>query len=94
MFPEGTRSPDGKLLPFKKGAFFLAEKTDAPIVPVILRGMAQMMKKGSLKLIPGNAEVRFLRPIQPSDYGSREELMQAVREEMELDLASGSVTAA
>ena len=94
VFPEGTRSPDGKLLPFKKGAFFLAEKTDAPIVPVILRGMAQMMKKGSLKIIPGNAEVRFLRPIQPSDYASREELMQAVREEMEVDLASGSATAA
>ncbi len=93
VFPEGTRSPDGKLLPFKKGAFFLADQTDAPIVPVIIRGTAKMMKKGSLRIIPGPAEVRFLQPLQPSSFASREELMQAVRKEMEQDLGLESTTA-
>lgn len=87
VFPEGTRSKDGNLLPFKKGAFFLAVQTDAPIVPVIIRGTAQMMKKGSLKLIPGVAEVRFLQPIQPSAFATREDLMQGVRDAMERELA-------
>ena len=87
VFPEGTRSRDGNLLPFKKGAFFLAVQTDAPIVPVIIRGTAQMMQKGSLKLIPGPAEVRFLEPIQPSSFATRDDLMQGVRDAMERELA-------
>ncbi len=91
VFPEGTRSPDGKLLPFKKGAFFLAVQTDAPIVPIILRGTAQMMQKGSLKLIPGAAEVRFLPPLKPSAYATREDLMEGVRDAMERELAETRV---
>ena len=83
VFPEGTRSPDGKLLPFKKGAFFLAADTGAPIVPVIISGTTGMMPKGSLKIVPGVAEVRFLPVVEPTDYASREELMVAVRGEME-----------
>jgi 1-acyl-sn-glycerol-3-phosphate acyltransferase len=50
IFPEGTRSRDGKLLPFKKGAFFLAAETGAPMVPIIIHGTAKMMRKGSLKV--------------------------------------------
>jgi 1-acyl-sn-glycerol-3-phosphate acyltransferase len=89
IFPEGTRSPDGKLLPFKKGAFFLAAGTGAPIVPVIISGTAGMMRKGSLKVMPGEAVVRFLDAVLPGDYGSREELMAAVRGRMEAALESG-----
>ena len=83
IFPEGTRSPDGKLLPFKKGAFFLAAGTGAPIVPVIISGTAGMMRKGSFKIVPGVAVVRFLEAAEPGNYGSREELMAAVRGRME-----------
>ena len=86
LFPEGTRSQDGKLLPFKKGAFFLAEETGAPMVPVVILGTKGMMRRGSLKLIPGTAVVRFLPAVRAGDFGTREELMAAVREAMEREL--------
>jgi 1-acyl-sn-glycerol-3-phosphate acyltransferase len=92
IFPEGTRSPDGRLLPFKKGAFFLAAETGAPMVPVIVRGTAKMMQKGSLKLYPkasgGEAVVEFLPAARPQDFATKEELMQAVRAAMEERLKS------
>ena len=86
IFPEGTRSPDGRLQPFKKGAFFLAEETGAPIIPVVIRGTEHMMPKGTLKVEPGEAVIRFLPAIRPQDYASREELMEAVRAAMETEL--------
>ena len=86
IFPEGTRSPDGNLLPFKKGAFFLAADTNAPMVPIVIKGTAQMMRKGSLKVFPGEAVVRFLPPLHPQDFESREALMEAVRTEMQTAL--------
>jgi len=82
IFPEGTRSPDGNLLPFKMGAFFLAEQTLAPMVPIVIRGTASMMRKGSLKLYPGRAVVEFLPVVRPGDFDSREAMMEAVRAEM------------
>ena len=87
VFPEGTRSPDGRLLPFKKGAFFLAAETGAPMVPVVIQGTQTMMRKGSLKIVPGEAVVRFLPVIEPADYATREALMAAVRGAMEKALA-------
>jgi 1-acyl-sn-glycerol-3-phosphate acyltransferase len=83
VFPEGTRSPDGRLLPFKKGAFFLAEGTGAPIIPVVISGTERMMPKGSPRITPGEAYIRFLPPIRPQDASSREELMERVRAAME-----------
>ncbi|HTV09038.1 MAG TPA: lysophospholipid acyltransferase family protein [Candidatus Aquilonibacter sp.] len=96
VFPEGTRSPDGKLLPFKKGAFFLAEGTGAPIIPVIISGTRVMMPKGTLRIRPGVAHVTFLAPIRPQEAASRDELMQRVRcameEELERQRAGGYLT--
>lgn len=87
VFPEGTRSPDGNLLPFKKGAFFLAMETAAPVVPVVIYGTASMMRRGSLRIMPGLATVRFLKPLHPGQFADRDALMLAVRAAMERALA-------
>ncbi|WP_109488126.1 lysophospholipid acyltransferase family protein [Occallatibacter savannae] len=78
-FVEGTRSPDGRMLPFKKGPFYLAKETGAPCIPVSIWGTETMMAKGSVRIRPGTAHVIFHPPINPGDYETREELMGAVR---------------
>ena len=78
-FVEGTRSKDGRLLPFKKGPFYLATETGAPCIPVSLYGTETMMAKGSLRIRPGTAHIVFHAPVYPGDYANREELLQAVR---------------
>ena len=79
IFPEGTRSPDGRLMPFKKGPFHLAAETGFPIVPVTILGTEKMMPKGSMIVKPGTATLVFHSPIHSTQFASREELMQAVR---------------
>src|SRR3954470_19257858 len=78
-FVEGTRSPNGRMLAFKKGPFYLAKQTAAPCVPVSIWGTETMMRKGSVRVRPGTAHVVFHRPLNPDDYETREELMAAVR---------------
>ncbi len=78
-FVEGTRSPDGRLLPFKKGPFYLAMETSAPCVPVSIFGTESMMAKGSLRIKPGTARIVFHTPLYPRSFATREELMNAVR---------------
>jgi 1-acyl-sn-glycerol-3-phosphate acyltransferase len=78
VFPEGTRSKDGRLSAFKKGPFFLAQQTLAPIVPIALSGTQAMMRKGSIAITPGVARVRMLPAIEPSAFASREETLRAV----------------
>lgn len=80
VFVEGTRSRDGRLLPFKKGPFYLAKETGAPCVPVSIHGTETMMKKGSFRIEPGTAYIRFHAPIDPAKFATRDELMDAVRE--------------
>ena len=84
-FVEGTRSRDGRLLPFKKGPFYLAMETGAPIVPISIWGTESMMKKGSMRITPGTAHVEFHAPLWPRDYATREKLLAAVRQ----SIASG-----
>jgi 1-acyl-sn-glycerol-3-phosphate acyltransferase len=79
VYPEGTRSLDGRLSTFKKGPFFLAQETQAPIIPIALSGTQTMMHKGSNAIVPGLARIRVLPAIEPSKYETREELIEAVR---------------
>lgn len=79
-FVEGTRSRDGRLLPFKKGPFYLAMETGAPCVPVSIYGTESMMAKGSLRAKPGTAHIVFHAPLHPKQFATREELMAAMRE--------------
>src|ERR1700739_1944588 len=81
-FVEGTRSRDGRLLPFKKGPFYLAMETGSPCIPVSIYGTETIMGKGSLRISPGTAHIRFHPPLYPADYATREDLMEAVRAAM------------
>ena len=78
-FVEGTRSRDGRMLPFKKGPFYLAMQSGAPCIPVSIYGTETMMAKGRFGIKPGVAHIIFHAPIFPGDYATREELSQAVR---------------
>ncbi|HLG20824.1 MAG TPA: lysophospholipid acyltransferase family protein [Bdellovibrionota bacterium] len=69
MFPEGTRSRDGKLQPFKRGAFHLAAETGASILPVMIQGSFDVLPKGSAKIRSRTIKVRFFEPINSGNYG-------------------------
>jgi 1-acyl-sn-glycerol-3-phosphate acyltransferase len=79
VFVEGTRSPDGRMLPFKKGPFYLAEETAAPCIPVSIYGTEAIMPKGSLRIRPGTAHIVFHPPILPRDFATRDDLSEAIR---------------
>ncbi len=79
VFPEGTRSRDGRLSTFKKGPFFLAQQTQVPVVPIAISGTETMMHKGSVAITPGVARVQLLPVVEPADYATREDLLRAVR---------------
>jgi 1-acyl-sn-glycerol-3-phosphate acyltransferase len=89
---EGTRSRDGSLLPFKKGPFFLAMDSGAPVVPVSIVGATRMLPKGSLSLKSGTITVTFHAPLHPADYSEKEDLMAAVRDAMEAGLRTSEQT--
>jgi 1-acyl-sn-glycerol-3-phosphate acyltransferase len=78
-FVEGTRSRDGRMLPFKKGPFYLAMEAGVPCVPVSIHGTETMMSKGSSRVRPGTAYITFHEPLDPHRFSTRDELMEAVR---------------
>lgn len=80
VFPEGTRSHDGRLSTFKKGPFFLAMETQASVVPIALSGTEMMMSKGSWAITAGAARIQILPAIEPSQFQTREDLLRAVRD--------------
>jgi 1-acyl-sn-glycerol-3-phosphate acyltransferase len=80
IFPEGTRSPDGRLLPFKKGPFHMAIEAGVAVIPVTLLGTAECWPKGTWAIRSGKATVIFHPPIESSGFADRDELMAAVRQ--------------
>ena len=79
IYVEGHRSRDGRLLPFKKGPFYLAMECNVPVVPVTISGTHHIMPKGRFAIKPGEVRVIFHEPIEPKDFGTRENLMEKVR---------------
>lgn len=89
--PEGTRSKDGKLLPFQKGGFLIAVLARVPVVTMVITGGAELLSKGSRHPNAGTMKIKILPPISvddlPKGREGREELMQIVRGQMEEVLA-------
>jgi 1-acyl-sn-glycerol-3-phosphate acyltransferase len=78
FFPEGTRSKNGRLAPFKKGGFHLAREAGVPVVPVAISGSHRILPSGSLWVQPGPLRVHLAAPIVPGGLDV-EALSQAVR---------------
>ena len=94
IFPEGTRSPSGQLLPFKKGGFIMAIEAQVPIVPVAVQGGRDAMRKGSAVVQPVNVTVRIGTPVPTAGLtiADRDDLIEHVRNEVQNLLAQGPVT--
>ncbi len=86
IYVEGHRSYDGKLLPFKKGPFYLAEECKMPVVPITISGTHEAMPKGRFSIKPTLVTITFHPPIEPADFGTREELIEKVRKTIESGL--------
>jgi 1-acyl-sn-glycerol-3-phosphate acyltransferase len=93
IFPEGTRSRTGALLPFKKGGFIMAITAQTPIVPVAVQGGRASMRKGSWMVRPVHVSVRVGTPIPTAGLtlADRDDLMVRVRAEVQNLLAQGPV---
>jgi 1-acyl-sn-glycerol-3-phosphate acyltransferase len=86
IYVEGGRSFDGKLLPFKKGPFYLAMECGVPVIPITIVGTHYAMPKARFSIRPGKVTVIFHPPIEPKDFVSRECLMEKVRAAIESGL--------
>src|SRR4051794_22918140 len=89
IFPEGTRSRTGALLPFKKGGFIMAIKGQAPIVPVAISGARNAMRKGSFVINPVTVDVKFGEPVETAGLtvAERDALVAQVRDRVQALLA-------
>lgn len=86
IFPEGTRSETGKLLPFKRGAFMVAQKGGVPLLPVTIIGSNRITPKKSLKINKGKIRIVIGKPLDPSRFSNIETLMAASHREIETNL--------
>jgi 1-acyl-sn-glycerol-3-phosphate acyltransferase len=84
VFPEGTRSSNGRLLPFKKGGFVLAVDAAVPVVPIIINGTHAIMQKGEMLIRRRQVRVQVLSPIDASEFSRKDKdlLMDRVRSAM------------
>jgi 1-acyl-sn-glycerol-3-phosphate acyltransferase len=92
IFPEGTRSRTGELLPFKKGGFILAIKGQSPVVPIAISGSRSAMRKGSPLIYPVTVRVRIGEPVETSGMtlDDRDALVEVVRGRIQALLAPSS----
>ncbi len=88
VYPEGTRSRDGRLLPFKRGTFVMALRAGVPVVPVSLAGTQNLMRKGDWRIYPGEVTVRFGKAVETAGRGmeQREDLRRIVQSLVALGL--------
>jgi 1-acyl-sn-glycerol-3-phosphate acyltransferase len=91
IFPEGTRSPDARLLPFRPGPFTMAIEAQTPIVPITVHGTRELMPKGKGTIQPGTITLRFHLPISTVGLttADRSELIERVRTVMEQSVGEG-----
>lgn len=84
IFPEGTRSLDGELLPFERGGFLLAIKSGAAIVPAGVCGTVAARRRGAWKITPGTIRVAYGEPVETSGYTvrTRGELIDTIENEI------------
>ena len=80
LFAEGTRTRDGKLQPFKRGAFSLAAKSGIPIVPIAINGSFSILPKGSFDIRPSQIEVVVHAPIETKHLTTREQEIQLMND--------------
>ena len=80
IYPEGTRSPDGRLRPFKKGPFHLAIESGVPVIPLTILGTYEAWPKHRFALKPGIVTVVYHPSIDPKNYDDRDHLMATVRD--------------
>ncbi|TYO97510.1 1-acyl-sn-glycerol-3-phosphate acyltransferase [Geothermobacter ehrlichii] len=91
IFPEGTRTEDGSLRPFKKGGFLVALQSGVEIVPVAISGSFTIMPKGGKKIRGGRIEVTFFAPVPTAGKSVRQlrELMAQIRQPIAATLGDG-----
>ena len=92
VFPEGTRSRTGELLPFKKGGFIMALSAQVPMVPVVIAGSRAAMRKGGWVVQPVTVRIEFLPPLVTAGraVAARDELGDELRRVIESALQSGA----
>jgi 1-acyl-sn-glycerol-3-phosphate acyltransferase len=90
IFPEGTRSRDGSIQPFKRGGFTLALKSGVPIIPITINGSRDVMPRHSMRVRPGEIRITIDRAIETTRHSLRERnvLMETVKETLERNLAA------
>jgi 1-acyl-sn-glycerol-3-phosphate acyltransferase len=96
VYPEGTRSRDGRMLPFKKGAFMMAIDAGVPVVPVTVSGATRIMPKAQVKVFPSTVRITIHEPISTEGYSKENvtELMQLARQKILSALSEEETTPA
>lgn len=91
FFPEGTRGPEDRMLPFKKGAFKMSIDMGLPILPVSITGTADVLPNNSTMLFPGKAQIIIHKPVSTEGYTSEniQELMDKVRDIIDSGIKQG-----